>query len=416
MDRHRARLLEHVRRVQGSIRTCEGCGLCCTEAFNSVRILPIEGRRIAAHLGALPAARAAELLGRARDAVRRFRLRPGPARQAYTCPFLEPDATCALPFDVKPVACLAFNPVTAERCEMQDERFDAAHAAQEAANRAAGLASRRHPIPVAVLAASESAPRATRVAAGRGLDATGGRPHPLPRVLSKWHVASRKHAEELVRAGRVTVNGALVTDVTRVVRPDRDRVAVDGAEVGRPAEAAYVWVAVNKPRGVVSTTSDPEGRPTVLALARGHAAAGLAPVGRLDRDSAGLILLTNDHALAARLLDPKRHVRKVYRVKVRGRITPETVERMRTEQVRSDDLDLGPCDVGVESVGPRSTWLRISLTEGKNRQIRRQCSAFGHEVETIVRMAFGPIALGDLRPGATRSLTPDEVAALRSAP
>jgi 23S rRNA pseudouridine2605 synthase len=216
-----------------------------------------------------------------------------------------------------------------------------------------------------------------------------------------------------VKAGRVTVNGAAVRDVARMVDPDRDRIAVDGAQVRAPAPASYAYHVLNKPRGVVTTTSDPEGRPTVMDALPDRSAAGLAPVGRLDRDSAGLILLTNDHALAARLLDPATHVRKVYRVKVRGRVTPETVERLRTETVEADGMRFEPVRAEIESVGPRSTWLRLTLEEGKNRQIRRQCAAFGHEVEIIVRMKFGPIELGALKPGASRPLTPSEIESLR---
>ena len=230
------------------------------------------------------------------------------------------------------------------------------------------------------------------------------KPHPLPRLLSKWHVAPRREAEAMVRAGRVTVNGAVVRDVLRSVRPGRDRIAVDGAPVAPPSPASYAYLALNKPRGVVTTTKDPEGRRTVMDLVPGPAAPGCGLVGRLDQDSAGLLLLTNDHALAARLLDPVSHVAKTYRVKVKGRTGPEVLDRMRSERVLVDGLRLEPFDVEVESVGPRSTWLRITIEEGKNRQIRRQCEAFGHEVEMIVRMTFGPLDLGALKPGASRVL------------
>jgi pseudouridine synthase len=229
-------------------------------------------------------------------------------------------------------------------------------------------------------------------------------------------VAPRRKAEELVRAGRVTVNGAAVRDVVRMVDPERDRIAVDGTEVRAPAPAAYAYVLLNKPRGVVTTTSDPEGRATVMDALPDRSIAGLAPVGRLDRDSAGALLLTNDHELAARLLDPATHVRKVYRVKVRGHVSPETLERMRTERVEAEGVRFEPFRAEVESVGPRSTWLRLTLEEGKNRQIRKQCAAFGHEVELIVRMKFGPLELGALKPGAWRALTPPEVESLRKAP
>jgi 23S rRNA pseudouridine2605 synthase len=414
MDRERAQLIEHVRTVQREVRTCDGCGLCCTEAYNSVRILPTEAARIAAHLGTLPGARREALVARIGAAIKRFRLEPRLERQPYTCPFLEPDFTCTLPFDVKPVACLAFNPVDEDHCEMDVDWFERARGAQARANGKSGESGRRFPIPVAVVRALDSGDEAR--ARTKDVKTPGpSKPHPLPRLLSKWHVASRSVAETLVRSGRVTVNGTVVKDILRMVKPGRDRIAVDGAPVGPPAPAAYAYVALNKPRGVVTTTKDPEGRQTVMDLLGGGVAAGLAPVGRLDQDSAGLILLTNDHQLAARLLDPASHVAKMYRVKVKGRASADTLDRMRTERVEVDGLSLEPFGVEIESVGPRSTWLRITLEEGKNRQIRRQCEAFGHEVEMIVRMKFGPLELGALKPGASRPLAPAEVEALRRA-
>jgi 23S rRNA pseudouridine2605 synthase len=277
---------------------------------------------------------------------------------------------------------------------------------------AAGDSSKRFPIPVAVIEAIESTARPERKPPRAS---NGGGRHPLPRLLSKWHVASRKDAEALVRSGRVTVNGTVVRDVARMVDPRKDRLALDGRSVAAPDAGSFAYVLLNKPRGVVTTTKDPEGRSTVMDLVPGGAP-GLAPVGRLDKDSAGLLLLTNDHELGARLLDPVNHVGKTYRVKVKGHVTAETVARMTSEPVVSDGLSLEPFPgIAVESVGPRSTWLRITLEEGKNRQIRRQCEAFGHEVELIVRMTFGPLDLGALKPGASRTLTSAEVAALRRA-
>ena len=237
---------------------------------------------------------------------------------------------------------------------------------------------------------------------------------PVERLLSKWRVATRAEAQRLVRAGRVRVNGAVVSDPRRVVDPRGDLVEVDGLRV-RPAEGGGVYLAMNKPRGVVTTTRDPEGRPTVMDLLGGHAAAGLAPVGRLDKASAGLLLLTDDHALADRLLDPRTHVAKRYRVKVKGRLGPEDLRRLREEALVEDGLVLGPMAVEVESHGPRSTWLLVTLDEGRNRQIRRRVEDLGREVEVLVRVAIGPVALGDLPPGAVRPLAAAEVAALRAA-
>ncbi|MEZ6008691.1 MAG: pseudouridine synthase [Planctomycetota bacterium] len=236
---------------------------------------------------------------------------------------------------------------------------------------------------------------------------------PLVRFLSRCHVASRPEARRLVQAGRVTVNGRRVTDGAWRVDPQRDRVEVDGKEIRLDeARAAHVWWVVNKPRGTVATTRDPEGRPTVLELVPEPRAPGLAPVGRLDKASAGLLLLTNDHGTASRLLDPRSHVAKVYRVKVRGHPSEATLHAWRTEAVVDDGLPLGPMDVTVERAGPKSCWLSVTLREGKNRQIRRRVEAAGHAVEVLVRMRFGPLELGTLAPGAARQLTTEEHAAL----
>ncbi len=233
----------------------------------------------------------------------------------------------------------------------------------------------------------------------------------LPRLLSRWNVASRKEAEALVHAGRVTVDGRVVRDVLALVR-ESAAISVDGRPVG-PSEGA-VWWALNKPRGVLTTTHDPEGRPTVMGLLR-DVPAGLAPVGRLDKDSAGLLLLTNEHAVAAALLAPERHVAKVYRVKVEGHPNEATLAAWRTETLVDRGEALGPMDTEVLRTEPRSTWLRLTLHEGKNRQIRRRTAAADHPVVTLVREAFGPVQLGDLAPGAWRPLTSDELDALRAA-
>jgi 23S rRNA pseudouridine2605 synthase len=239
---------------------------------------------------------------------------------------------------------------------------------------------------------------------------------PLERLLSKWKVASRTEAQGLVRAGRVTVGGRIVRDPRAWVTPGKDALALDGRPLGPPEPSAGgVFLALNKPRGVVTTTRDPEGRATVMDLVAARAAPGLAPVGRLDKASAGLLLLTDDHDLAARLLDPRSHVAKTYRVKVKGHLAEDALDALRRDTLEEDGLVLGPMQVKVESMGPRSTWLEVTLREGKNRQIRRRLEALGHAVEVLVRTRFGPLALDDLAPAAARLLTPAEIAALRKA-
>ncbi|MEW6741356.1 MAG: pseudouridine synthase [Planctomycetota bacterium] len=383
--------------MQRTVRSCTGCGLCCTETFNTVRILPVEAACIVRYLERLTEARRAELVERLRATVRRYRLRVGARPKRYTCSFLEKDLTCALPFDVKPVACLAFNPQTPDRCDMDSSRYEEAYEPLALRNAREQRSRRRSAIPLAVLLELDQ----------------GMRPVLLPRLLSKWHVAPRKRAEEMVRAGRVTVNGIVRRDVLFAVHPERDRVAVDGRAAGSGGEREYAYFMLNKPRGVITSTRDPRGRVTVMDLEGVPRMEGLAPAGRLDQASAGLLLLTNDHDLASRMLDPQGHVPKRYRVKVRGRVGAHTLERLRREAVESEGLRLEPLEADIESVGPNSTWLRMTLRQGKNRQIRRQLAAFGHEVLTLVRTGFGPLELGELPPGGVRSLSREEVAALR---
>jgi len=239
-------------------------------------------------------------------------------------------------------------------------------------------------------------------------------PEPIERLLSKWKIASRTQAQRLVHEGRVRAAGIVLRDPRTIVDPSRGPIEVDGRAV-RPSDADPVWIALNKPRGVVSTTSDPRGRETVMDLVDASEAPGLAPVGRLDQASAGLLLLSNDSVLADRLLDPATHVRKRYRVKVRGHVSDEAWRRLTQTTLVEEGLALGPLALELESKGPKSCWLVVTLDEGKNRQIRRRLKDVGHEVEVLVRTAIGPLELGDLAPGASRALTPAEVAALRAA-
>jgi 23S rRNA pseudouridine2605 synthase len=235
---------------------------------------------------------------------------------------------------------------------------------------------------------------------------------PLVRFLSKCNVASRVAARALVRAGRVTVNERVCTDGARRIHPEKDRVCLDGVAVRLPASGESVWLVLNKPRGVLVTTHDPEGRKTVMDLVPRPHVLGLAPVGRLDKASAGLLLLTNDSEAAARLLDPENHVPKVYRVKVRGLPSEATLRGWREDTLVDAGLPLGPMGVEIERRGPKSAWLSITLTEGRNRQIRRRMEAAGHAVEHLIRTSIGPLGLGELAPGAVRMLTPEEIDAL----
>jgi 23S rRNA pseudouridine2605 synthase len=224
----------------------------------------------------------------------------------------------------------------------------------------------------------------------------------LAKYLAHAGVASRRAAEEIIRAGRVTVAGEIVTDPARDV-DESSGVAVDGEPLRGPRER--VVYAVHKPAGVVSTARDTHGRPTVVELA--PAGAGrLYPVGRLDADTTGLILLTNDGDLANRLTHPRYEVPKTYRARVRGRVSDEELRRLR----QGIELDDGPtAPARARRVDDE---IELVLTEGRKRQVRRMLEAVGHPVIELRRVAFGPLRLAGLAPGAARRLTAREVAEL----
>jgi 23S rRNA pseudouridine2605 synthase len=234
----------------------------------------------------------------------------------------------------------------------------------------------------------------------------GARPVRLAKRLAHAGVASRRAAERIVAEGRVRVAGELVTDPARDVAADT-QVSVDGRPVGG-AEPLVVY-AVNKPPGVVSTASDTHGRPIVTELID---APGLRlyPVGRLDVDSSGLIVLTNDGELANRLTHPRYEVPKTYRVKVGGGPVGERELRALREGVRLEDGPTGPAK--VRSLGGGE--LELTISEGRNRQVRRMCEAIGHPVRELTRVAFGGLRLGNLHPGAHRRLNATEIARLRA--
>ncbi|MEA2625524.1 MAG: rRNA synthase [Candidatus Binatota bacterium] len=234
------------------------------------------------------------------------------------------------------------------------------------------------------------------------------RPERLQKVLASAGIASRRSAEELIRSGRVSVNGAVVTELGVRADPIEDDVRLDGERV-RPSERAYLLM--HKPDGVVTTLDDPEGRPTVAKLLP-RSAARVFPVGRLDFHSSGLLLLTNDGELAMRLMHPRYRIPRTYRVKVRGRPSAEAVARLR-KGVKLEEGVTGPAQVELEIRLPKKSWLRITIREGRRREIRRMCEAVGFPVERLVRVRFGPLGLGQLRAGEIRELTSEEVERLR---
>ena len=233
----------------------------------------------------------------------------------------------------------------------------------------------------------------------------------IARALSKLGFCSRTQGERLVDAGKVRVNGTLVRDRSARVTPERDLIEVDGGNV---AHVEHVYLMLNKPRGLVTTASDPQGRETIYECLRGATLPFVAPVGRLDKASEGLLLLTNDSRWSSQLLDPASHVDKVYHVQVRGTDLTSVADRVAAGIVeRATGERLSVKSISLLRTGSRSgAWFEVVLDEGKNRQLRRIFAEVGVEVLRVVRIAIGPIRLGDLAKGAWRWLTADEAKAL----
>lgn len=234
-------------------------------------------------------------------------------------------------------------------------------------------------------------------------------------------VASRRAAEELIVQGRVEVNGDVVRTLGTKADPASDTVKVDGRRLRFDARPRYILM--NKPKGVVTTRKDPQKRRTVIDLLKG-VREYVYPVGRLDFDSEGLLLLTSDGDLAARLTHPRHAVERVYEAMVLGLPTEEALEKLR-RGIFLDGERTAPADVRRVSDSRRGhrraagrdavTALIVTLREGRNRQVRRMCASIGHPVRRLVRVRMGPIKLGDLKPGHWRDLTPEEVRKLQRA-
>ena len=231
----------------------------------------------------------------------------------------------------------------------------------------------------------------------------------LQKILARAGVSSRRHAEQLILAGRVRVNGQVVSELGARADPDKDKVELDGHRV---VAESPVYVLLHKPRAVVSTASDPEGRATVTELVSGLNAR-LYPVGRLDFQTSGALLLTNDGEFAAALLHPGRHVPKRYLAKLDGEMTEADLQRWREGVVLDDGRKTLPAEVKPVRREDGKTWLEIVLHEGKNQQIRRMGQATGFEVLRLTRLAFAGISIEGLRAGTWRLLTPDELRDLR---
>jgi 23S rRNA pseudouridine2605 synthase len=236
----------------------------------------------------------------------------------------------------------------------------------------------------------------------------------LQKIIAAAGVASRRKAEELITAGRVQVNGTVVTELGSKADAETDHVRVNGKLL--QGAQRHVYLMLNKPKGYVTTMSDPEERPTVMDLVRG-VKGRVYPVGRLDYASEGLLIMTNDGELAHRLMKAASHVAKTYVVKVAGVPKEDAIAKLRAGlSIATDDgkrVKTAPALVRIvkESANP---WYEITLIEGRNRQIRRMFEAVGHHVEKIKRVRYGPLSL-DIPPGKHRSLTLREIERLKSA-
>ena len=235
----------------------------------------------------------------------------------------------------------------------------------------------------------------------------------LQKIIAVAGIASRRKAEELITGGLVSVNGKMITELGSKADPERDHIRVNGKLLRGPER--HVYLLMNKPRGYVTTVHDPENRPTVMDLLRGIGAR-VYPVGRLDYGSEGLLLLTNDGELAHSLMKAASHVPKTYLVKVAGSPTEEGLVRLRQgisiPAERGRRVKTAPAKIRIirEAANP---WYEVTLTEGKNRQIRRMFEEIGHHVEKIRRVRYGPLEL-DVHPGNFRKLTIREIAKLKS--
>ncbi|MCE5335681.1 MAG: rRNA pseudouridine synthase [Desulfobacteraceae bacterium] len=226
----------------------------------------------------------------------------------------------------------------------------------------------------------------------------------LQKFLAQAGVGSRRSAEELIRQGRVKVNDGTAELGCRV-DPEKDEVRLDGALLS--IRARRIVIAFYKPRSCITTAHDPQGRRTVFDLLP-DLGARVFPVGRLDFDAEGLLLLTNDGELGNRLLHPRYGMSKLYEVKVKGRPGSDALDRLRSGVVLEEGAT-APATVEVIKELPNAAWLRITLHQGWNRQLKRMGEAVGHPVLKIKRIAYGPVRIGNLRPGEYRALSGDEV-------
>ena len=234
----------------------------------------------------------------------------------------------------------------------------------------------------------------------------------LQKLLSQAGIASRRQAESMITAGRVTVNGAVVTELGTKADPDHDMIVVDGKPL--TVTAAKRYILLYKPSGYMTTLNDPQGRPLVIDLLK-SVGERVYPVGRLDYNSEGLLLLTNDGDWANRLAHPRYEIDKEYHVRVQGSVTPEQVARL-SAGVTLEDGRTAPATVTVLKESEQNTWISVTIHEGRYRQVRRMCEAVGLSVVRLRRNRYGFLNLAGLNPGEFRELTAEEAKRLAEDP
>ncbi len=230
----------------------------------------------------------------------------------------------------------------------------------------------------------------------------------LQKILSRAGISSRRAGEKMMAQGRIRVNGIVVTEPGTKADPERDEIRVDGRLVS--LEADRIYLMLHKPQGYVTTLSDPQGRPIVTDLL-GGVMERVYPVGRLDYDSEGLLILTNDGEFAQRLQHPRYRIPKTYRVKVEGTLLKGDLKALENG-IDLPDGRFAPTDIRIEKTNRASTWLFLTITDGRNRVIRRAFDLLGHPVARLVRVAVADLPLGPLGEGSWRMLNPREVARL----
>lgn len=234
----------------------------------------------------------------------------------------------------------------------------------------------------------------------------------LQKALAQAGIASRRAAEIMIAEGRIEVNGKLVTEQGRRVDPEHDVIRVDGSRI--PPPRRHIYAVLNKPRGVVSTMDDPEGRPTVADFLGRYSRERLFHVGRLDTDTEGMLLLTNDGDFAQRMMHPSYELTKTYVAEVEGFVDNATLKRI-GKGVRLEDGWVNPDNVKLGIRTDQRTMITLAIHEGRNRVVRRLFDAVGHPVRTLARTQIGPVKMGQLASGEIRDLTRDELGALLDA-